>query len=359
MERLSGLAAAFPKARAVKRATGKPVWHQMAEMLRLRLGDGKLMPHEYFDLGLYDDRRFDGEAKRRFVGQWAKDDIYRANEGKWHAIGDDKLVAYLLFAGLGAPYPKVFAVYHPTRSYPARLLRTADDVARYLRSAPYPLFAKPADGGLAWSAYLLRGYDAVTDTLQLGDGRALAVADFVPDCTRWEAGMIFQELIVPHAEVVELCGPRVATTRLYVLNGAEGALLHRAVLRLPTGRNMYDNFKSGKSGNLLAALDDRGRITRVIGPSEAGLGEVDRHPDTGQALVGWQVPNWEHTIATCLTTAAAFPGLRIQAWDVAIAAGGPLFVEMNTRGDLDLIQVVHRKGLVDDRWHAALPGLTK
>ena len=355
MQRLYGLAEALPRARAAKKLTGKPVLRQLSEMIRLRLGRGKLMPDEYFGFELYDDARFDTDAKRHFVGQWAKDGIYRANERKWRAVGDDKLVAYLIIAALGAPHPTVLAVYHPTRNYPARLLRTPDEVAAYLRSeAPYPLFAKPADGGLAWSAYLLRGYDPATDCLRLGNGHSMTVSELVPDCTRGDAGMIFQELIAPHPAIVELCGPHVATMRLCVLNGPGGPTLHRAVFRLPVGGNMYDNFKGGESGNLLAALDDEGRIIRAIGKVGSGLQEIERHPDTGRALRGWQVPDWDRAVRTCLATAAALPGLRIQAWDVAPTPDGPTFVEVNTHGDFDLLQIAHRTGIIDERWQGAL-----
>ena len=355
MQRFAGVDTALSRARDVKRATGKPILHQLMEMLRLRLRNGKLMPNEYFDFELYDDRRFDTDAKHRFIGQWAKNAVYRVNQGAWRATGDDKLITYLLLSALGAPYPKVLAVYHPTRSYPARLLRNSGDLESYLRSdAPYPLFAKPAGGSLAQSAYLVRELDAAADRLLLGDGRSINISDFVEDCTRSTAGTIFQELIVPHPAVVELCGPRVATMRLYVLNGSRGAALHRAVLRLPAGNNMYDNFKGGRSGNLLVALDDEGRIIRAIGKVSDRLGEVDRHPDTGMPILGWQVPDWAAATSTCLATAAAFPGLRIQAWDVALAPPRPTLVEMNTHGDLDLIQIAHRVGIADERWSATL-----
>ena len=356
MRQLAGFGTALGRARDAKRETGKPVLRQLAEMLRLRLQHGKLMPDEYFGFGLYDDRRFDGEARRQFVGQWAKDAIYRRNERKWRAIGDDKLIAHLVFAGLGLPQPKVLAVHHPHRQFPARLLRTPEELKVWLRSdAPYPLFAKPSGGGSASSAYLLDGYEAGGDAMRLGDGRSVPIEDFVRDCVRWKAGMIFQELVLPDADVAAVCGPRVATARLYVLNGSPGATLHRAVLRVPTGRNMYDNFRGGASGNLLAALDDDGRIVRVVRQRDGKLGEVDRHPDTGRPLVGWQVPGWDGLVATCLEAAAAFPGLRVQAWDVAIAAGGPQFIEMNTRGDLDLIQLAHGRGIIDARWQATFP----
>ncbi len=354
MRQLSGIGAALSRARHVKHATGKPVLQQLSEIARLRLGDGKVMPDEYFGFGLFDDRLHDAEAKRRFIGQWAKDGVYRVNEGGWRATGDDKLVSYLVLAGLGAPHPKVRAIYHPTRDFPTTLLRTPADVADYLRTTSYPLFSKPADGSLAECVYLLRGYDPTSDRLQLGDGRSVAVGDFIADCVRARRGTIFQELIEPHPALAALCGPRVATMRLYVLNGPSGACLHRAVLRLPTGGNMYDNFKGGASGNLLAALDDDGRIVRVIGATGGGLGEVAHHPDTGAALVGWRVPDWEQAVATCLKAATAFPGLRVQAWDVAPTAAGPTLVELNTHGDLDLIQMAHRKGLMDDRWKAAV-----
>ena len=357
MRRLSGLNMAMARARDAKSATGKSIVSQFAEMLRLRLDAGKLMPDEYFGFGLYDDRRFSPAAKREFVGQWAKDAIYRANQSKWRAIGDDKLISHLIFTGLGVPHPTVRAVYHPHRRFPARLLRTPDELAAYLRNeAAYPLFAKPADGGSASSAYLVESYSASADALRLGDGRELPLDRFVADCTRWGAGMLFQDVVEPHAEVRETCGARIATARLYVLNGPSEARLHRAVLRLPTGRNMYDNFQGGASGNLLAALDDAGRITRVVGRRDAGLAEMTHHPDTGQSLIGWQLPGWTAMVTTCLEAAIAFPGLRIQAWDAASTPDGPLFIEMNTRGDLDLVQLAHGRGLIDAGWHAVLRG---
>ena len=359
MRQLAGFGTALGRARDAKRETGKPVLRQLAEMLRLRLQHGKLMPDEYFGFGLYDDRRFDGEARRQFVGQWAKDAIYRRNERKWRALGDDKLIAHLVFAGLGLRQPKVVAVHHPHRQFPARLLRTPEELKAWLRSdASYPLFAKPSGGGSASSAYLLDGHDPAGDAMRLGDGRSMPVDDFVRDCVRWKSGMIFQELVLPDADVAAVCGPRVATARLYVLNGNQGAALHRAVLRVPTGRNMYDNFRGGASGNLLAALDDGGRIVRVVRQREGKLVEIDRHPDTGRPLVGWQVPGWDGLVSACLGAAAAFPGLCVQAWDVAIAAGGPMFIEMNTRGDLDLIQLAHGRGIIDAKWQASFPDQT-
>lgn len=216
------------------------------------------------------------------------------------------------------------------------------------------MFTKPADGSLAECVYLLRGYDAADDTLRLGDGRALAVGDFIADCARAQRGTIFQEVIEPHPSVAKLCGRRTATMRLYVLNGPAGAILHRAVLRLPVGVNMYDNFKGGASGNLLAALDDDGHVIRVIGASGSELREVDRHPDTGASLNGWRVPDWDEAVSICTRAASAFPGLRIQAWDVASTSNGPTLVELNTHGDLDLIQVAHRKGIMDERWRATM-----
>ena len=66
------------------------------------------------------------------------------------------------------------------------------------------------------------------------------------------------------------------------------------------------------------------------------------------------MPDWTALTALCLKTARAFPGLRIQAWDVAPTERGPVLLEVNVGGDFNLPQLAHGSGLMDERFRRFL-----
>ena len=167
--------------------------------------------------------------------------------------------------------------------------------------------------------------------------------------------MIFQEPIVPHPEIAARIGNRVSTLRMMILNPPDGPFVHRIALRIPVGDNMVDNFRSGKSGNLLGRVDhDSGRVVGVFSGVGPNWRSVAAHPDTGGSLEGWTLPCWTETSKIVLDAATAFPGFRIQGWDVAITPNGPTFVELNHRGDFDLLQQAEGRGVADQTFLRAL-----
>jgi glutathione synthase/RimK-type ligase-like ATP-grasp enzyme len=64
------------------------------------------------------------------------------------------------------------------------------------------------------------------------------------------------------------------------------------------------------------------------------------------------LPEWTALTALCLKAARAFPGLRMQAWDIALTERGPVLVEVNVGGDFNLPQLAHGSGLMDERFRA-------
>ena len=93
------------------------------------------------------------------------------------------------------------------------------------------------------------------------------------------------------------------------------------------------------------------RVQQGTGPEQR---ELDHHPDTGGRLEGLTIPDWPALTALALKAAAALPGLRMQAWDIAPTDRGPVLVEVNIGGDFNLPQLAHRTGLMDDRFRTFL-----
>ena len=49
----------------------------------------------------------------------------------------------------------------------------------------------------------------------------------------------------------------------------------------------------------------------------------------------------------CLEAASAYPGLRLQNWDIAIGEKGPVILEVNVEGSMDLHQLAGGRGILD------------
>lgn len=342
-----------------RRQSGKGLVRQFAEACALRLGHTRLGPSEYYFYRLFDAQLSAGQ-RSRFAGfrlERRLDDAL--NSKHWWALANDKLVFYQMLKSLGLGYPPLRAVFVPgrRRSSVTRFLGSADEIVEFCRSpGNYPMFMKPLHGSFGRGACSAVAYDAAEDAIRLGNGESWRVADAVrevmePRCR----GYLFQHLVEPHETLRERSGPTLSSARVVVLLTADKATVLRSTWKVPTGRNMVDNFIHGTSGNLLAQVEpESGQVRRVVRGIGLAQQEVVTHPDTGRPLTGFALPDWQQVRELCLEGATAFPGLRLQHWDVALGHGGPKALEMNVQGSLDLHQLSGWDGVFDEKLRQAL-----
>jgi hypothetical protein len=315
---------------------------QLAEMIRLRLGPGKLSPEDYYKMRIY---RVDlpMERKREFASQRAVPLSQR-----WYYVTHDKLIAYLLLEQEGVRVPRTYAICHPLRSWGKHLvLRSAEEIVDYLTvSAPYPLVSKPVSGMFSQDVFVIEGREADSGNLRCAEGRSIPALQFARECLAREDGTIFQEVLVPHPEIAARISNRLCTLRLIVLLEADGVRLFRALWKIAAGGNVADNY--WHPGNLLARLDlETGRIDRCVTGLGVDFRTVERHPTTGQELKGFQVPLYREAVELVLRIARAFIGVKMQAWDIAITPEGPIPLEINFIGSLFLPQTADQRGVLD------------
>jgi hypothetical protein len=333
-----------------RQESGKPLLSQAIEIVRLRQGAGKLDPDEYYQYGLYDDRRFTWEQKQQFFGRRMENGLIPIlGEGWWLGLANDKVIAYAFLKGLGFPIPEPFAVYHPWRSAgDVPVLRTAAEAAAFVRQQRAPFVTKPIFGMSGRDVSAVRAYDSTRDVVVLTDGTTSSVEEFVArvGSPRDAGGMLFQELLTPHRDVYERCGDRLCTARMITVVNREGPRLISALWKVATGGSMTDNYCRGANSNMVAPIDAE---TGVVGRTCTGVGRefryVDEHPDTGQVLPGFQLPDWRTAVDICLSATAAIPRLPMQAWDVALTSRGPVLLEVNVNGGMTLPQLCVRSGI--------------
>ncbi len=343
----------------VRRQSGKGLTRQFLEALTLRLGATKLGITEYYFYRVFanqfsttDRERFAGFRLERFV-----DDVF--NSLHWWATANDKFLFYSMLDSLEIRYPRLFGIYSPTaRRLPGtKVLRDVKSVADFVRdSSHYPMFMKPLHGSFGRGACSAARFEPETDTVVLGNGERWPVQEAVktfvePSCK----GYLFQQLGQPHEELRALCGPTVSSVRVMLLLEETGPKILICTWKIATGANMIDNFFHGQTGNLLAAVDvETGRVTRIVQRAGVNQTEIENHPDTGKRILGVCLPQWQEVRNLALEGSAAFPGLRLQHWDIALAEGGPMALELNVRGGLDLHQVASGVGGVGVDLKAAL-----
>ena len=330
---------------------GKRVGTVLREIWALQRGPGKLTAPEYFYYRLW-EQDVPLAEKARFVGKHAQHAMHAAcNDYAWHGVTQDKLLFHAAMRGAGLPVPEVVAVVHPSRCLPgARALATCEQVEAFLRDgARYPLFAKPIDGVYSLGVVSAERHDPAADIVVLSDGTTRGVPDLAAELVGHRAGVLVQERLCYDPYLAERFGKRLCSVRLFFLLTPMGPVVSRAVCKIPAGTNVADNF--WRPGNLVGAVDlTDGSIRRAVRGTGREM-EVDPlHPDTGQPVVGARISWWEQVVALGRRAAVTLPGVRTQSWDVALTDWGPILLEVNWGGDLNLAQLAWGKGALDEAY---------
>ena len=319
----------------------------LREILLLWRGPGRLTPQEYFYYRLWDPST-PFEEKRRFVGKHAQTAMHLAcNSQYWYCAAADKILFHTIMSGAGMPIPDLIAICAEGRSIPGiPNLTDVNALASLLRKPEfYPMFMKEVGGKYSLSVVSAERYDLATDKVVLlaGERQTPEVLASKLICPR---GYLIQRRMRQAPALAALFGPRLWSVRVFVMNGKSGPRIHRATVKIATGENPADNY--WRHGNMIGAVDlESGLIYRTARGMGADLRLNESHPDTGCKIVGTRIYEWHRLKEIVLAAAPLFAGIHSQSWDVALTDQGPVLLEVNFGGDLNLAQLATGKGALD------------
>jgi hypothetical protein len=346
-------------ARQIRLNTGKSIPRQLVELASLRFSRNPIGISEYFDYGIWNPSLTAAE-RRDFLGWRQSAALDRQLNHDWsRALANDKLLTYLILRAHSFPIPKAIATYSKEgRTIGGEIsLRTKDDVLDFLSKDVFPFFVKPISAGFGRGVLGVSGWGRSSSELLLRDGSQISLDKFLSDFDFPPyQGRLFQGCLEPHPSIARLTGTNsISCIRLVCFVTPEGATVHTGFWKIVSGTNMLDNFSHGDFGNCLSWVDvDSGEVTSAISKMGVG-GEVINHPSTGKKLIGFVLPDWNAAVEMVCSAAVHFPGLRLQNWDVALCANGPVLVEVNTETPLPFLQAIRKRGLVDDRMRTLMP----
>ncbi len=172
-------------------------------------------------------------------------------------------------------------------------------------------------------------------------------------------GVVEQELR-QHEDMNTLYPYAINTLRIVtLLTGQPGSWTPHciyAVVKAGAGGKFVDNLENG---GLFCPVDrETGKITGV-GHTSA-LTTLEKHPDTGIPLIGYQIPYVKEAIELCKKAALEEPGMRFVGWDCAITPNGPAIIEGNDYPGYDFWQQPEHTPDRIGLWHVykeLIPGL--
>lgn len=323
------------------------------DYIHLAVGHGKIVLSDYETLRLFASDLSTSE-KARFLGYAAG--LRICNEVNfrtdWFRLVSNKLSSTAYLSLHGFPTVPTLALFHTQcRASSASALRNRADLESFVRiESHFPVFGKPVDAFQSLGSVSFDRFDHASDSLVAAQGTSISVPEFASRVSEHYAdGYLFQPRIVQHEALRRVCGGGVATIRVLtaMIDGAPRAI--RACWKIPAGANAADNF--WRSGNLLAGVDlATGEVSRVICGTGFAQSDVTKHPDTGEELVGFRIPQWSEVIGVAVSAAQLFSDLSLLGWDIGITDAGPIIVEVNESPDMTLPQLADRRGMLDDEF---------
>jgi hypothetical protein len=338
---LVGLEVAFTlkNGSRVARDFGRPVRSQLVDQFRLYLSAGVLPPWYYIF-----------ELHREPRAAFARDFIYR-----WESKGG---VLSLLREGNRAPRTELndkarFAEYCRKRQIRAvpvlAVIRGEVELRAHSRDLETDLFIKPICGCGGKGA---ERWDYSTGLYRSPGGTWVTPEAMFDRMTRRSRSvpMILQPRLRNHEALDRLNNGALSTVRVLTCLSESGEPeVLGAAMRMAIGSNRtVDNLHAGGIA-CTVALE-----TGVLGPAsnlgaDSRLGWLDRHPDTGAAITGTKLPQWDEVRELAARAHRAFADRVLVGWDIAITPDGPIIVEGNGSPDLDIMQRFVRHGLMTER----------
>ncbi|MEC7256224.1 MAG: sugar-transfer associated ATP-grasp domain-containing protein [Pseudomonadota bacterium] len=332
----------------VARTFGVTPIPQLAEMVRLNLGPGRLHLHEYYSSGLYDPAIPMAE-KRQYVGQngnWLlNEDLSPKKLLTMHNFVANKVMYTSLIQQLGFRTTETQAVVSDTRRFgeiPA-ITQKSKLKAFLIGRARYPIFGKPTAYSGSFGSVLIRAREG--EMLVLGNGKQISIDAFCEEIfAEYANGYLLQTALEQHPAMAAITGKAVGSLRIVTVRQNTMPEVLYSLWKIPAPKAMSDNF--WQDGSMIAPVD---ALTGQVGQCRIGTGlkaaEIDDHPVSGARITGFEVPHWDAARALVTEAHALFPEFGVIGWDVAMTPEGPAIIECNDNPFHMLYQLAYGRGI--------------
>ena len=313
---------------------------------KLKRGRGKLRMAEYLRYGLYDRSKFSDDDRERFISAFIHWPIFdETTKRDWWAVTEDKWLSGTFLEACKIPVPETVGVIdRSVRLYPGTpVIKDVESLKKFLTQNKPPLFAKSQRSMWSAGAFVIDSADK--EAIQIRGGDSVSYDDFF-DIYVDKGAFVLQKLIKPHG-FFDGITDATATVRLINMVDDTGVFNPFAVLKLPMGNSIADNF--WRTDNLVCALDTTiGEIQTLVGKTDMGYENYAALPNSDRKLIGEVLPHWDAVKSLNETVALMHHDIKYGSTDIAITDAGPVVIEVNCGSAFELPQIATGKGFLTD-----------
>lgn len=156
---------------------------------------------------------------------------------------------------------------------------------------------------------------------------------------------VMEEAIIQHNALQRLYPSSVNTIRVVTVRTGSQVDIIGTDIKFGINGNRVDNLNAG---GIAAPIDpETGIVTRGATLSAVWSPRYELHPDTHEAILGFQVPFWDSVLELARQAALVIPQVRTVGWDIAVTATGAILVEGNDNWGGPIWQFSSGKGRID------------
>jgi hypothetical protein len=305
--------------------SGKTAFRQFLEQLELGIGEG-VPPRSYYLFSLFDETR--KELAPAFVHYHENNYLTAlfATSAERNIL-DEKLRFHDFCQETGFPTPPVPAVFQKGAQVKGISLPAID------------LIVKPLTG---YCGQRIERWVCDENGNYSSRGKGPLSGDALKTCLEklsTHGGLLVQPRLLNHDYLAGLSTGGLCTARLVTVRTPDGKPeLVAAMLRMPLGNSVVDNFSAG---GIACPIDFRSGVLRGPAVSWTPLSAGhDHHLDTAKEIDGVRLPDWDKAIRICIDAHTAFTSCPAIGWDIAFTQDGPVLVEGNLPFGIEITQFV-------------------
>ncbi|MHB1355642.1 MAG: sugar-transfer associated ATP-grasp domain-containing protein [Anaerolineae bacterium] len=156
---------------------------------------------------------------------------------------------------------------------------------------------------------------------------------------------VMEEAIIQHDALQRLYPSSVNTVRVVTVRTGSQVDIIGTDLKFGINGNHVDNLHAG---GISAPIDpETGIVTRGAISNSVWSPRYERHPDTQEAILGFQVPFWTSVMELARQVSDLVPQVRTVGWDIAVTVTGAILVEGNDNWGGPIWQFSSGKGRID------------
>jgi hypothetical protein len=269
--------------------------------------------------------------------------LERLNPVPYRKLSQHKLAEKALLTLLGVPTPAYLGFVHPVagRTAAAEPLRTVNEFERFVDTLPYAricLKVMEGQGGRGFIAVERVNGPAGTRLKSVaGDEELTVPAFFERHIASVPRGRLVEEYLEQHPSYAAFNATSVNTLRVwaYAPEGQAARILG-AYLRIGRAGSLVDNHEAG---GLVAPVDLETCTLRAAADGHPTHRIHRTHPDSGHQIAGVRLAFCQEALDLAAAALTVFPETRLAGLDIAVAATGPMVIELNNYPGLDGVGV--------------------